>query len=375
MKNLWLSLRYLLPVLMLYACGSDDSGVATNYIVPESEADGIAVASAEDLGVDVGLLSQLKAANENNTFQNVHSVLVAKDNQLIYEEYFAGQPIYEAHTNWNKHALHRLHSVTKSFNSALIGIAVDQYGLSIDDPVRNFFPEVEEIYWEGMKSDITVEHLLTMSSGLRWDEWSFSYDDPRNDHYGLSRSDHWVHYILELPIEDVPGSKFLYNSGLSITLGEIVRRHTGKDVGLFAKEHLFDPLGIDNIQWDTSPNSIYQTGGGLRLRPRDMLKFGLLYLNNGVWDGQQVVSADWVDKSSKSQGPNRGYSFQWWLQTYFIPGGRYMAYLAAGRGGQYIIVVEELNAVVVFTAGNDNNLALSQTREMMVEYVLPSLQE
>lgn len=368
--------RHLLlaALLLLAACSGSDPDAAIDYRVPQEVNDGITVGSAIDMGLDVGLLSQIKTKNTDGTYNNVHSILVAVDNQLVYEEYFPGKPIYEPFTQWDKDRIHRLHSVTKSFNSALIGIAVDQFGLSIDTPVKDFFPEMDESNWEGMKSDITVEHLLTMSSGLQWDEWSFSYDDPRNDHHMMNNSDNWVHFVLERPMATVPGTQFLYNSGLSITLGEIIRRKTGQGAGLFARDHLFQPMGIDNIIWDTSNSNIFQTGGGLRLRPRDMMKFGLLFLNKGVWNGQRLVSADWVEASSQPQGPNRGYTYQWWLISYFIDGGSYSGYFAGGRGGQYIVILEQLNMVVVFTAGNDNALASSQPREMMEQYILPAVQ-
>ena len=357
--------------IQLNSCSSDnDTG---SYVTPEQENDGISTASASEIGADVGILNKISVRNQNGTYQNVHSVLLAVNNDLIFEEYFPGKPIYEPETDWNKHTIHRLHSVTKSYNSALIGIAIDQYGLSLNDPVKDFFPEIDESNWEGQKSNITVRHLLIMSSGLQWDEWSFSYDDPRNDHYQMYNSDNWVHFVLQQPMATSPGSQFLYNSGLSITLGEIIRRKTGQDAGLFAQNHLFRPMGINNIQWDTSPFGIFQTGGGLSLRSRDMLKFGLLFLNKGNWNGEQIISEEWTIASSRTQGPNRGYSYQWWLAQYLVDGITYNAYLAAGRGGQYIIVIDRLQLVAVFTAGNDNALATTHTREMMLELVIPAV--
>ena len=364
----------LLCVLLIFlgSC-SKESGPLIDYVPPIAAKDDIEVASAEELGLDIALLSDLKTANTDLRFTNVHSILIAKDNQLIFEEYFTGKPIYSVTKDWTADDTHNLHSVTKSFNSALVGIAMDKHGLSLDEPIKDFFPEIAADNWTNGKENITVKDLLIMSSGLEWDEWSFSYDDARNDHSAMYQSNNWVHFVLEQPLENAPGSTFIYNSGLSITLGEIVKRKTGLNLGSFALSNLFLPMGINKVEWHKSPNQIYQTGGGLSLRPRDMLKFGLLFLNYGKWKDQQLVSGKWVEQSTKQQGPNQNYGYQWWLRDYRIKGVTHKAFLAAGRGGQFIFVIRDLNLVVVFTAGNDNALASSQTHDMMINFIIPSV--
>ncbi len=369
-------LRKVIFFTVLGVFGSCSDEVSENgfYEIPVAEPDGISVGSARDLGLDVNLLSEMVRLNLDGTYENMHSILIAKDNQLVFEQYFRGKPIYGQTTDWDKSRRHNLHSVTKSFNSALVGIAIDKFELSLDDKIQTFFPEIHSSNWEGQKGEITVEDLLTMSSGLKWDEWSYPYDDDRNDHTAMYESSNWVHFVLEQPLASSPGTQFVYNSGLSITLGEIVSRVSGMELGTFASEHLFQPLGTTNVGWHTSPNRIFQTGGGLSLRPRDMLKFGLMFLHNGEWESEQIISRQWVENSTKQQGPNPDYGYQWWMTSYRTTSKKYNAYSAAGRGGQFIVVITKLNLVVVFTAGNDNALSVSQPREMMIKYILPSIE-
>ena len=369
MSKIKLSLLFL---LFLFACSKNETP-SINYTIPEDKNDKIEVIAAAEVGMDEALLADLKTSNEDGTYTNIHSILVAKDNQLVFETYFTGKPIYGVTKEWAANDVHNLHSVTKSFNSALIGIAIYQSGLSLDDPIKDYFPEIDAANWTRGKENITIEDLLIMSSGLKWDEWSFSYDDERNDHVAMNNSANWVHFVLNQPMVSEPGSTFIYNSGLSITLGEIIKRKTGLSVGTFAQSNLFLPMRINQVEWSRSANQIYQTGGGLSLRPRDMLKFGLLFLNNGKWKNQQLISEEWVNQSTKQQGPNQSYGYQWWLRDYRIKGRTHKTFLAAGRGGQFIFVIRDLNLVVVFTAGNDNGLASSQTHEIMANFIIPSV--
>lgn len=366
-------LGMILLVVSIWSCSDQDEGPQSQYLIPKDLNDGILVADAEAQGIDIELLNEMEQLNLDGTYENVHSILVAYKNQLVYETHFTGTPIYGNIRQWNANSKHNQHSVTKSWNSALVGIAVDQYGLSIDAKVMDFFPEIDQSNWTDGRELITIEDLLIMSSGIQWDEWSFSYDDPRNDHSLMNVSPNWVHFVLTRPMSTTPGRTFLYNSGLSITLGEIVKKHTRKSVESLAREHLFSPLGITDFDWSRSDNRIYQTGGGLSVSSRAMLKFGLMYYNDGVWNGTRVLSEEWANTSTRQQGPNPNYGYQWWVGSYTARGGSYPAYLAAGRGGQYIIVMDNLELVVVFTAGNDNQLSTEQPRDMMQKYIIPSI--
>jgi CubicO group peptidase (beta-lactamase class C family) len=306
-------------------------------------------------------------------YVNMHSILIAKENKLVVESYFAGKPIYGDFRPWNSNTRHNLHSVTKSFVSALVGLAMEKKGFGLDAELLDFFPEHPDLVGDERKKQITLAHALSMSSGLAWDEWSVSYDNPVNSHAQMYDNGDWIGYVLSRPMAAEPGQVFVYNSGLSITLGGVVKSATGQSVEEFCNEHLFRPLGILSYSWHTSSNGTYQTGGGLSLRPRDMLKFGLLFLNDGKWQGEQIINAAWTRESTKQQGPRQDYTYHWWLSNYQVQGQSIDAFFAGGRGGQYIVVFRELDMVVVFTAGNDNSLASSQPREMLVQFILPAI--
>ncbi len=260
---------------------------------------------------------------------------------------------------------HYCNSVTKSFTSALIGIAIDQGKINgVDEKLLSFFPEYNEIAnLDERKESITLENVLTMSAGFTWDEWSTPYGHPENASTKMAGTSDWNKYVLDLPMNDNPGTKFVYNSGCTLLLSGIIANKTGQSAEEFAKENLFNALGITNWEWLTSPNEITNTGWGLFLHPVNMAMFGYLYLKNGLLNGEQVVSEDWVNESTSNHIDPYGY--QWWMipnvfvETYPEADG---AYYAIGYGGQYIFVLPNLNMVVVFTAENyvtDTNFAFN----------------
>jgi CubicO group peptidase (beta-lactamase class C family) len=309
----------------------------------------------------------------DGTFENIHSILLVKDGKLILEEYFPGETVFGQYINFRRNTLHNLHSVTKSFTSALIGIALDQGIIeSVDQDLATFFPELADVFQGTAKTEIQLKHLLTMSSGLNWDEGTYPYTDSRNDHIQMDRSGDPVGFVLDRPLVAEPGSTFVYNSGLSITLGEIIFKVSGRRADEFAAEHLFQPLGIENFNWVRYSNGTIQAGGGLNLRPRDMAKFGQLFLNGGEWRGQRVISEEWVQDSTGPQGPNQGYGYQWWLTSFTINGQELATFSAQGRGGQFIFVFPALDFIAVFTGGNDNDRG-AQPFAMLGLHILPAL--
>jgi CubicO group peptidase (beta-lactamase class C family) len=182
-----------------------------------------------------------------------------------------------------------------------------------------------------------------------------------------------------------PGESFTYNGGGIITLGEILRNATGMDLVEFSKRYLFEPLEIDTIDWAGFPNGEVEAGGGLRLLPRDMLKFGVTYLNGGTWNGEKIVSPDWVEKSSviyrnnkkikipiEDSGKN-GYGYTWWISE--VGSGRHKTkmYRANGWGGQVIMVLPEKDMVVVFTAGNYTSR--SSLFKILERFILPAVND
>ena len=358
--------------ILVAACGKDEEPIEPGYEyqVPSFIGDGLEVADGLEAGLDISRLETLMKLIDEDKYINMHSVLLAKDNNLILEEYFPGKPIYGPFTNWGITNQHNMHSVTKSFTSALVGIAVDQGKMDLEKPLLSYFPDRNISTDSLLKLDITLGDALSMSSGLSWDEWSYGYDDPRNDHAAMYESTDWVGFVLGQPMERRPGEKFVYNSGLSITIGKAIENATGLTLGNFANFNLFAPLGIDNYSWQVE-NNTYQTGGGLRFTPRGMMKFGLLFLNDGEWKGSQLISKEWVELSTVQHGPNLSYAYHWWLTNFEIKGTPVQAVTAAGRGGQYIYIFRDLNLVAVFTSGNDSNSA-GQSYGILKLHILPN---
>jgi CubicO group peptidase (beta-lactamase class C family) len=332
------------------------------------------------LGVRMTSIAALIERIRTGGYVNIHSLLVLRKDTLVVEEYFPGVSDGGIQVDYDRDTLHTLRSVTKSVTAALIGIAVDQ-GLirSVDDPIAEYLPEYADIFADPAKRAIRVRDLLSMTAGLQWDEWSVPYSDPRNDIARLNAAADPVRYVLERPLVAEPGRTFVYSSGVSDTLGGLLQRASGLRPDLFAERYLFAPLGIARYSWSRYPNGFVRTNGGLYLRPRDMAKVGLLYLNGGVWRGERVVSEAWVAQCTRAEAPPfsarfvRGYGFQWWLDRFTPPGRREVTgFGGRGRGGQFVFVVPEARLVVVFTGWNDDELE-RQAYEMMERYVLPGV--
>ena len=352
------------------------------YSVPERTNDGWETASMGSVNLDGGLITNLFKQINNHAYKNIHSVLLVRNGKLVVEEYFPGTDSSGAYHAYQRERRHEIHSVTKSVNAILIGISIDQHFIKgVDEKISLFFPEYSDAFAGGSKSELRLKHLLTMSSGLSWDEWKYPYTDTRNDLNIMDRSKDQVRYFLERPVVARPGEQFCYSGGICLTLGEITHHSSGLSVNKFADRYLFGPLGITNYYWWTYSNGIVDTGGGLALRPRDMAKIGFLYLNGGRWQGKQIVSEKWVRDSTTnyvdaSQFPNwiraDGYGYNWWLRSFHVGSQEIQSYHAAGRGGQFIFVFPRLQLVAVFTGWNDNSMAL-QPFDMLQRYILPAV--
>lgn len=323
--------------------------------------------------IDYCFLDSLVAAVDGGEYGVVRSVLIERRNSLVFERYFNGY-----HRDTHQH----VYSVTKSFTSALIGIAVGRGEIGpIDETIWRYFPQYPNIEnFDSRKNAITLEHLLTMTAGFEWDEWSLPYDHPDNDVTNMYRSGDWVKYTLDLPMADAPGSRFVYNSGVSMLLSAVLTHATGFSARRYAEEHLFEPLGITSWSWEAAPrNPGMSIGGwGLHLRPIDMVKFGRLYLQNGRWKGGQIVPQDWVESSTRPHAAiseRNEYGYQWWMYSDWIVDEGLVEendiFIAVGRGGQYIWVVPQYDLVVVSTAWNDNNGKASSP--MFFRYIIPAV--
>ena len=361
---------------------SKSLGLAYHYTVPQPTADGWETASMEAENVDPVPIGKLMERIKNNDYKNIHSVLLVKGGKLVVEEYFPGRDSNGKFHVFNRDTRHEMHSVTKSVNSILIGIAIDQHLIGgVDETLPSLFPEHADVFSDHQRDGIRLKDLLAMSPGLSWDEWTYPYGDPRNDLAMMDRSKDRVRYVLTKPVVAPPGEKFAYSGGVSYLLGEIVRHRSGMRTDQFAERYLFGPLGITNYFWWKYPDGAVDAGGGLVLRPRDMAKIGSLFLNGGQWLGKRIVSEQWVADSTRNYVDARqfqpwikgdGYSYQWWRRTFQVHGRSVFSYHAAGRGGQFIFVFPSLQMIAVFTGWNDNALGV-QPFDMVERYILPAV--
>ncbi|MBN1875474.1 MAG: serine hydrolase [Anaerolineae bacterium] len=371
-------LSLLLCVMCLFSCVR-----APSYRVPEQINDGWQVASLEEVKMDEEKLNQAVARVEDHTYQNIHAILIVKNGRLVFERYFRGytwayndaQHQGELVT-FDRNRSHNLASVTKSVTSILVGIALDQGVIqSVDDKVFTYFPKYAYLN-DTEKDAITLKHLLTMSSGLQWNEGELPYSDPNNDLVRLFSEPDPIRYILSRPMVSEPGAKFYYGGDNTNLLGEVIRSATGQRMDAFAEEVLFGPLVITDYAWDFINSDMIHASGNLQLRPRDMAKLGQLCLNGGMWEGKRIVSEAWIAESTQkhvTHSATSGYGYQWWLKTYRVGTDSVDAYYASGWGGQQIMVFPDLGMVVVFTGGN--YVTAEPSEEILTRYILPAVQK
>ena len=314
----------------------------------------------EEQGMDLTRLEQMMAYIDEHDVE-FDSVIVVRYGYIVLEEYFNG---------YDQHAKHHIQCVTKGFTSALIGIALDKGFIeSVDQKMVDLFPDHTIANMDARKQRITLEHLLTMYDGLDWHEHDYPYTDKRNTLGQMWVSKDAVQYVLDRPMSRDPGTEFFHNSGASILLGGIIEQATGQDVYSFARKYLLDPIGIGDVRWDRTTGNHHHTDGGLHMTPRDMARFGYLYLNHGTWDGQEIVSSEWVNRSTSTyyQGGGRiGFGYHWLT----FPGTG--IYAAAGHYDQWIYVIPEADMVVVFTgqiADDDPH----PTYKLLQDFILHSL--
>jgi hypothetical protein len=246
--------------------------------------------------------------------------------------------------------LHTMQSVSKTTSSVILGIAITRgdFKAGLDSPLLNYFDVAKVKNVDDRKRRITLRHVLTMSTGLDWNE-EVAYDDPRNDADLMEATDDWVQYVIDRPMAHEPGKVFNYSSGVSELIAYIFQKETGQDIERYGEKYLFTPLSIEHY-WKRSPLGLVDTEGGLFLRGPDLAKIGYLYLHDGVWDGKQVVSKDWVKQSlAPSIDAEEGfkYGFKWWLWP--RGDGQHYVWMARGFGGQRLMVFPEEDLIAVFT--------------------------
>jgi CubicO group peptidase (beta-lactamase class C family) len=374
-----------LLLTLLAGCNSPD----LSYQVPISTDDGWTTSSLADVGMFEEPIQAMLSMLGEQDGQDINSILIVKDGKLVLETYFPGEDIKMnkkglsfTRKNFNIDTLHCLASASKSITSILFGIAVDQGAIiDLDEKLFAIFPEYSNLN-VGSKSEITVRQLLTMTSGFTWDEETYDYADERNDLNQMYFNPDPIRYMLEKPMASVPGEDFFYNSGVTNLLGYILDRKTGIPMADYAGDNLFSPLGITSYEWLGYPNDPQQAVASslLYMKPRDMAKIGLLFLQKGVWNGKQIVSSEWVTEStdklvqlSLDDSPmfqRTGYGYQWWRGQF--SNAKNEIVFAGGWGGQFIFIIPETNMVVVFT-GSDFYGSYSNVYEIVNRYILGSI--
>ena len=324
-----------------------------------------------------GDLSELSEIIESNKYERLTSVLVAQNGKVLYEKYHGG---------FDEKSLQDTRSAGKTVTGTLIGIAIDKgFIKSEKEPIIGYFGDKTPLKNpDPRKARITVEDLLTMSSVLECNDFNPA---SRGNEERMYIIEDYSKFFLDLPIRGKPpwesplkdlkgGRRFRYCTAGTFLLGDLLERATKMQVEDFARKYLFEPLGISGETWQLTPKGVAATGGGLRLKSRDFLKIAELYRNGGKFEGTQVISSAWTQKSTKAHtntGGDTDYGYLWWLSRYGEEDKRYAAYTMQGNGGNKIAVFPELDLVVVLTNRMyGRRLGHQQTDEILNRYIVPA---
>ncbi len=306
----------------------------------------------DEAGVDGALLQQ--AADQLEGLPFIWSLLVLRGEQLVWEQYFHGAEA--GHSN-------NVHSSSKSILGAVTGQAVARGLLTVDQPVAELLPTEFAEVDDAAKLDITVQHLLEMTSGLHWIEDATEYR--------LQDEDDWVQAIVDLPLKHTPGTVFNYATGNTHLLSAALAQATGQDLCQLAHEVLLTPLGLQAEHWGRDPQGVFSGGYNLYLTPRELLRFGMLMAQDGTWEGEPLLSASWVEDSLAERVPAGGayhYGYLWWMREL----GGHAVKIAWGYGGQLVYVVDELELVVVITTNTRDYAPDYDAEDLLTELIFPA---
>ena len=334
-KHKLLQITVLLSVTLI-ACSVQPTSKTQLDVEPSPywPTEGWRASTPEQQGMDSEILAEMLDELIERGY-NIDSISVVRNGYMVLD--VAVYPYQSSNQ-------HIIYSCTKSIVSALIGIALEEgYLKSVDQPLLEIFADREVANLDSSKQSITLEDVLTMSSGLLCrDSYLYRWRGIEE----MRASDDWVQYMLDLPMAEPPGTQFEYCNGGSFLLSAIIQEMTGMTALAYAKENLFGPLGISDVSWLSNPDGISIGWSDLRMLPHDMAKIGYLYLNEGIWDGEQILPREWVIESTKKHIEatlQDGYGYQWWVDSPDV-------YMALGYAGQFIFVAPELDLVAVFTS-------------------------
>jgi CubicO group peptidase (beta-lactamase class C family) len=319
-------------------------------------------------------LTEMEKFILNDSLPNTHSVLISKKGKIVYENYFDG---------YNENIPHDMRSASKSISSAVVGIAKDKSLFNnVEQSIFDFLPKKYQSYKDSLKTEIDIQSLLTMSSGIDAIDYGINAN-PKSSatEQNYQRTPDWIEAILTAPMIHKPNTKANYGSANPALLGVAMDSIVSGSLELFIDKYLFQKLGISNYIIQTDLRDKPYFGGGMYLTPKDMLKFGELYLNKGKWNDKQVLSKKWIKKSFtnylnlENTADKNGYGYLWWHHTYIINGKEVKSIEARGAGGQYIFIIPKLKVVAVITSGNYRNRKSQQPEKILNNYILPLLME
>jgi len=359
MKNL---VAFIIIILFISAsCSAQKTYI---YSQPKKLEDGWKTNDLQSQNIDSSLIIEL--FNQLQIKENrIHSVLLVKNNQIIIEEYYGENSVIKQHD---------LRSTTKSITSILMGIAIDKgYIENVNAPISNYIKSyVPTKNLDERKKEITIKHLLTMSSGLDCNDWDKKSKGQEDKIY--KKSD-WLQYFLNLPMINEPGEVSNYCTMGQILATEIISQASGMPIDKFSEKYLFEPLDVNNVSWGhTSSKNIIPSGKRLYMTSRDMAKIGQLILNKGKWNKKQLISEKWIVESTtpKTKITEIDYGYLWWNIPFKANEKLFVSKTATGNGGQYIIVLPELDIVAIFTGGAYNSQEDKLPFAIMNDIFLPT---
>jgi len=312
---------------------------------------------------------------------NFHSLLVVRHGGLVAEGYHAGKDervkdLFRTTRTFDASTLHDIRSISKSVTSLLWGIAQGQGKMPpLDTPALSLFPGLADLNRDGREA-ITLSQMLSMSSGLAWNEWRAT-SLFNNDEFGLFWHTSQAHYVFDRPMAASAGTQFNYNGGNTAVLAQLLAERVGMSLPEYARKQLFEPLGITDWEWVDDYRGRPLAFAGVRLRPRDLARIGQLVLQHGQWNGRQIVPAEWIAESTRPHidtGMGLQYGYQWWLGK-VAAGGTEQAWIGGiGNGGQRLWIVPGLDMVIVTTAGDYNQSASWKQAETLLDQVMTAVQ-
>lgn len=367
-------LRAFMLALLFVGCASF---TPSHYTPPPSLDDGIDVGHLTHSPMNKALVERLlvELHAQEPSVQQVHSLLIYHKGRLWVEEYFRGnndvirfregvlrEPGPEV--QWHRDRKHYVASVNKALTATIAGMVLAQHNLSVDQPLASLLPEKQTAFDDPNKAAITLHDTLTMQLGFVWDEWE------SDDLVRLWQSEDFADFLLHRD-NTGPGETWAYNSAAPNLLLRALDNLTDEPIRDWADRAFYQKLGIRDYHWESQPGGLPEGSARMAMRPRDMLKVGITYLNGGAWQGEQLIPKAWVEAVFQQQADSEPYSYYFWLRE--LDGVRYLS--ADGDGGQYINIFPEQDLVVVMTQGNYLEWPLyhEQAERIMADYILPAI--